>query len=151
MPRMAKGHRLRKGRFSEPGRIYSVTISCHQKSICFPDWPSGRCFVHAMHSVRNEAETLCFVVMPDHVHWLLQLQGSESLSRVVQKTKSTTTRAWRRTAGLECLLWQRGFYDRAIRKESDIKPVARYIVANPLRAGLVRNIADYPLWDAIWL
>jgi hypothetical protein len=28
---------------------------------------------------------------------------------------------------------------------------ARYIVANPLRAGLTRRLGDYPLWDAIWL
>jgi len=29
--------------------------------------------------------------------------------------------------------------------------VARYIVANPLRAGLVESVRDYPHWDAIWL
>jgi hypothetical protein len=29
--------------------------------------------------------------------------------------------------------------------------VARYIVANPLRAGLVEHLGDYPLWDAVWL
>jgi len=29
--------------------------------------------------------------------------------------------------------------------------MARYIVANPLRAGLVERIGDYPLWDATWL
>jgi hypothetical protein len=29
--------------------------------------------------------------------------------------------------------------------------MARYIIANPLRAGLVDRIGDYPLWDAMWL
>jgi len=29
--------------------------------------------------------------------------------------------------------------------------VARYIVANPIRAGLVDNIGQYPYWDAVWL
>jgi hypothetical protein len=29
--------------------------------------------------------------------------------------------------------------------------MARYVVANPLRAGLVKRLGDYPLWDAIWL
>jgi hypothetical protein len=29
--------------------------------------------------------------------------------------------------------------------------VARYIVANPLRAGLCRHLGDYPLWDSVWL
>ena len=31
------------------------------------------------------------------------------------------------------------------------KDVARYIVANPLRAGLVKKLADYPFWNAVWL
>jgi putative transposase len=48
-------------------------------------------------------------------------------------------------------VWQRGFYDRAIRKEEDLLAVARYIVANPLRAGLVSQLSDYPFWDAVWL
>jgi REP element-mobilizing transposase RayT len=46
---------------------------------------------------------------------------------------------------------QRAFYDHALRQDEDVQGVARYIVANPLRAGLVENIGDYPLWDAIWL
>lgn len=48
-------------------------------------------------------------------------------------------------------LWQKQYYDRAIRRKENIKQIARYIIANPLRAGLVDNIADYPHWDAIWL
>jgi REP element-mobilizing transposase RayT len=48
-------------------------------------------------------------------------------------------------------LWQKAFYDHALRKDEDVQNIARYIVANPLRAGLVKNIGEYPLWDAIWL
>ena len=44
-----------------------------------------------------------------------------------------------------------GYYDHAIRKEEDIKGLAHYIIANPLRAGLVTNINDYPHWDAVWM
>ncbi|MFM2004374.1 MAG: hypothetical protein RLZZ09_29 [Pseudomonadota bacterium] len=29
--------------------------------------------------------------------------------------------------------------------------IARYNVVNPLRAGLVDRIGDYPHWDAAWL
>jgi hypothetical protein len=48
-------------------------------------------------------------------------------------------------------IWQRGFFDRAIRKDDDLLGIARYIVANPLRAGIVDSVGDYPLWDAMWL
>ncbi|MFO1311380.1 MAG: hypothetical protein U1F41_04875 [Burkholderiales bacterium] len=48
-------------------------------------------------------------------------------------------------------LWQRGFHDHALRREEDIVDVARYVVANPLRAGLVGRIGDYPFWNCAWL
>jgi hypothetical protein len=47
--------------------------------------------------------------------------------------------------------WQKGFYDRALRSDEDVVVVARYIVANPLRNGLVERIGDYPYWNATWL
>jgi putative transposase len=46
---------------------------------------------------------------------------------------------------------KKAFYDHAVRKDEDVQGIARYIVANPLRAGLVKHIGYYPLWDAIWL
>ncbi len=42
------------------------------------------------------------------------------------------------------VLWQKGLFDRALRREEDLKAMARYIVANPLRAGLVEHIGQYP-------
>ena len=46
-------------------------------------------------------------------------------------------------------IWQPSYYDRALRAEDDRKHIARYIVANPLRAGLVKSIRHYPYWDSI--
>jgi len=48
-------------------------------------------------------------------------------------------------------IWQRGFHDHALRREEDLASAARYIVANPLRAGLCGKIGDYPYWNAQWL
>ena len=39
----------------------------------------------------------------------------------------------------------------AVRREEDLKMIARYIVTNPIRAGLVQKVGDYPLWDATWI
>ncbi|ELQ10491.1 hypothetical protein A986_22350 [Pseudomonas fluorescens BRIP34879] len=41
--------------------------------------------------------------------------------------------------------------DQAQRQQDDLVKTARHVVANPLRAGLVDRIGDYPLWDAVWL
>ena len=89
--------------------------------------------------------------MPDHLHWLMQVNGRRSLSESVCVVKSGAARQINALRGSLRRVWQRGFYDRAIRKEDDLVAIARYIVANPLRAGLVQSIKDYPHWDAIWL
>jgi REP element-mobilizing transposase RayT len=88
--------------------------------------------------------------MPDHVHLLLQT-NDEALSSLVRRLKSTTAQALNIKIGRRGRFWSPGFHDHAIRREKDVRSVARYIIANPLRAGLVENVGDYPWWDAIWL
>ncbi|SDJ90876.1 REP-associated tyrosine transposase [Microbulbifer yueqingensis] len=143
------GHRLRLGRHSEPNRIYLITAVCYRRRRVFADFWRGRAFVASLREVENSACTLCYVVMPDHIHWLMQLAEESNLSQTVQKVKALTTMLLRdRWHGQ---VWQRGFHDHALRSEEDVREVARYLVANPLRAGLVSSARYYPLWDAEWL
>jgi len=88
--------------------------------------------------------------MPDHLHWLVELSDVD-LSRLVLRVKSCSAIALNRALGQCGRLWQKGFHDHALRKDEDLRAVARYVVANPLRAGLVDSVGDYPHWDAPWL
>lgn len=94
---------------------------------------------------------LAWVLMPDHVHWLLQLGAKDDLSSVVNRLKSASSRRANKILGQKGAIWQKSFHDHALRAEEDVRAIARYIVANPLRAGLVDNVHNYPFWDAIWL
>ena len=121
-----------------------------------PSIPPARQATAVIDQLRREdlsgnTDTFAFVVMPDHFHWLITLTGSRPLSVSVNTVKSWSTRRINELAGSTGRLWSPGFFDRAIRKEEDLGAIARYIVANPLRAGLVRSIRDYPHWDAKWL
>ena len=91
-----------------------------------------RCFHDS--DVARQAQTLAFVVMHDHVHCLLQLEEDGNLSEVVRlyKTKVSLT--------LRQRIWQRGFHDHALREDEGVRDIARYIIANPLRSGLAKNI-----------
>ena len=149
---------LRVGRYSEEGRIYLLTTATWQRKPLFLNLVWGRIVVQAMRFQENEnrIESLAFVLMPDHLHWLLALQSQAKLSEVMKSVKSYSAKqigSIRREAGeLGCTrVWQDGFHDHALRREDDLSEVARYIVANPLRAGLVQKIGDYSLWDAKWL
>lgn len=151
MPRKAEGHRLRNGRWSEAGRIYLITAVTHQRQVLFDDLYTGRLLVRALMACQTQCDTLCYVVMPDHFHWMIQLHDQAELSATVQKAKSLTSRFVRRSDPNTGRIWQAGFHDHALRSEEDIRDVARYVVANPLRAGLVGSVRAYSLWDAVWL
>ena len=152
LPRQPNSHLLRRGRYSETGRAYLITAVVHQRHPLFRDFRLGRLLVAEFKRVHDSGQvnSLAWVIMPDYFHWLLDLNGP-TLPDVMRQTKSRSTLSINNARGSREKFWQRGYHDRAVRAEDDIRKMARYIVANPLRAGLVERIGDYPLWDAVWL
>ncbi len=97
---------------------------------------------------RGDACTFAFVVMPDHIHWLVSLENAQSLAVLVGTMKSRAARLVNaHCAPAHRFVWQPGFHDRALRRHENAHAIADYIVANPLRAGLAAEIGDYPHWD----
>ena len=101
-------------------------------------------------TAEHYVETLAWVVMPDHLHWLL-VPRQGALDAVVRRIKSRSAAFINREINTRGALWQKGYHDHALRKDEEVRAVARYIVANPLRARIVEHIGDYPLWDSIFL
>nr|WP_281269752.1 transposase [Marinospirillum perlucidum] len=89
--------------------------------------------------------------MPDHFHWLMQLGEEVTLSNSVRFVKSQATKKLGSQQPLLKRVWQEGFHDHQIRQEEDLKNLARYILGNPLRAGLVNSVRNYSFWDAAWI
>ena len=144
---------LRKGRRSEAGRPYLVTVATFQRRQLLGALMTARGVVRALRHMHElgHVESHCFVVMPDHFHWLFTLGTDKALAPAVQSAKAMASRNIRALAGSHETVWQRGFHDRAIRRDEDLAAVARYVVANPLRAGLVDTVGEWPHWDAAWL
>ena len=144
---------LRKGRVSLAGNAYHVTICTHGREQWFKDIYTGRIPVKHLQQLQSEKEinTIAWVVMPDHVHLLFQLGQHHNLSEVIKRFKGRSAIDINRHLHRKGTFWQAGFHDHGVRKEEDLKNIARYIVANPLRAKLVERIGDYPLWDAVWM
>ncbi len=144
---------LLKGRISETNRVYHITVCTENRLPWFLNIDCGRLVVKQMRLLEQQQSvwSLAWVVMPDHVHWLFQLGYMQSLSQTIKTFKGRTAIELNRYLQRRGALWQRGFHDHALRQEDDMKQIARYIITNPLRAGLVEHIGDYPLWDAVWL
>ncbi|MCK0715546.1 transposase [Chromohalobacter sarecensis] len=144
---------LRIGRRSLKGHAYHITTCTHQRQHLFTDWLLARRVIGSMKTLHDDqyVVSLCFVVMPDHIHWLFTLGEEQSLSQVVKRFKGRSAQSINRHLVRQGAVWEEGYHDHLIREEEDWQMVARYIVANPLRAGLVEDIGRYPHWDAIWL
>ena len=149
---MPHSQHLRSGRFSEAQRIYLLTATVDRREPVFADVRLGRLLVAELKAAHGDGlvDSLAWVVMPDHLHWLFVLQRG-SLSALMRLVKGRSARQINPCISHRGRLWQDGFHDRALRREEEVLPVARYIVANPLRAGLVQRVGDYPLWDAVWV
>lgn len=152
MPNDPSSFRLRTGRFSEAGRVYLISFNTKNRRQVFNDWHKGRLVVEELRRAHEQGltQSIAWVIMPDHVHWLLELDRA-SLSQLMKQVKARSAIAINRASPGYGFAWQPGYHDKAIRNNSEILSFARYIIANPLRAGLVDCIGDYPLWDATWL
>ena len=148
-----RGHReLRRGRVSLPGQVYHVTTTTRDRRPWFSDFHVACEAVRAFSTplALGDAALLAWVLMPDHWHGLIELGAMETLPVCVQRLKANTSRSFR-VGRQHDGIWAPGFHDRALRSSDDLRVAARYVIANPLRAGLVDEIGKYPYWDAVWL
>ncbi|MEZ4599556.1 MAG: transposase [Syntrophotaleaceae bacterium] len=143
---------LRKGRISQPGNHYLLTAKTHNRRPVFRDLQAARCCIRALRHQQEagRVNSLAFVVMPDHLHWLVELR-SGNLADVMRLVKGYVARTINRQTGSTGPLWQSGYHDHALRSDEDLREIARYVVANPVRAGLVESVWAYPHWDAVWV
>jgi putative transposase len=82
---------LRKGRYSAHGMTYHITTVTKGRAPLCADFTLGRVVVRQIKRLQDEghADTLCFVVMPEHLHWLMVLRGG-TLSDGVRRLKGRT-------------------------------------------------------------
>ena len=80
--------------------------------------------------------------MPDHLHTAVEGQTVDAdLRRFSARAKQFTGFYFKRTFGIR--LWQRYGYEHVIRSDETTASVIRYVLENPVRANLVRDVHDY--------
>jgi len=139
--------KLRLGRVSQPNCIYSITTVAAGRVPLFANPQNAEQVMEALRhcEIARITNNLAWVVMPDHLHWLLQLQ-SVSLGACLQRLKSRSARS----IGGAGSIWQTGYHDHAIRRDESLRDVANYLLHNPVRAGLCERPQDYPYAWCRW-
>src|SRR5256714_3096294 len=120
---------------------YFITICCRerrQNQLAVPKIGEP-----LMNTIRHRNERQIWyahvaVIMPDHVHLVLGFPDRERrIEVIVSKWKE-----W--TAKLLGIRWQRDFFEHRLRREESFREKADYVLANPVRAGLVDRAEDWP-------
>ena len=86
----------------------------------------------------NGVHTHEFIVMPNHIHGIMELSSSElSLTTIIQRFKTLTTTKYingvrhNHWYPFRKKLWQRNYYEHVIRDEKSLEEIQKYIVNNP--------------------
>jgi REP-associated tyrosine transposase len=132
--------------FSYLGRYaYLLTFVTYGRSPVFQD-PAAVAIVlsqilRATHEKHFEDIVHCF--MPDHVHLVVEgLEDGSDLKAFAAAAKQYS--GYNYAQARRAKLWQKGKNDRIIRDAVDLRDRVRYVVNNPVAAGLVTRPQDFP-------
>jgi putative transposase len=99
--------------------------------------------------------TVCYCIMPNHVHLVIDLNGystepyvkrpSYALSRILESLKRHSARQSNIVLQRTGHFWQKESYDHVVRDGNELNNIIRYIIENPVKAGLVSSY-DQWLW-----
>jgi putative transposase len=141
----------RLARFSYRGRYrYFVTCCARDRARAFV-WERrvSSALQQLLHTAREQRfAVLSYCFMPDHLHVLIRGEGDNADFRTFMTLFRRRAACWHARAFGE-RLWQVGYYEHVLRDDEPTGPIVRYIVQNPVRAGLVADVAQYPFsWVA---
>ena len=140
----------RLGRLFDTSPLYFVTFCTHlRKPYLARDEVHAAFFAHSKRAHRDfDTAVGRYVIMPDHVH--LFVRGSQifRLGPWVGHLKQTLAKA----AGLSRTkrqLWEEGFFDHVLRSDESYAQKWNYVRENPVRAGLVNPVEDWPIKERL--
>lgn len=118
-----------------------------QKIAEYEDAGYGQCFLRderiaaimqdtLKHFDGERYQLICWCIMPNHVHVLIEVNEGWSLSRIMHGWRSYTANEANRILGRTGKFWMEEYYDRYIRDDNHLQNTINYILNNPANAGL---------------
>jgi putative transposase len=130
-------------RFQTCRQVHFLTFSCYRQRPNFGNVVACSTFVSALERVRRDYD-LCvygYVVMPEHVHLLVNEPKRGTLAQAMQSLKQGVARRLALRAADS--FWQARYYDFNVWSERKFVEKLRYIHRNPVKRGLVARPEDY--------
>ena len=85
-----------------------------------------------------------FVIMPDHIHLLVEVANDMTIEKAMQFVKGRFSHRLSHELGYKGEVWQRGFTEVQVMNQQGFEAHRAYIAENPVKAGLAASAAEYP-------
>jgi putative transposase len=133
-------------RFHRAESLHFITFSCFHR-LALLEAPGARETVEAVLEqtrARHEARVYAYVLMPEHLHLLVNEPPRILLAQFLKAVKQVTSR---KLKGPREKFWQGRYFDSNVHGEKARSEVIRYIHRNPVKRGLVGSPEQYP-WSS---
>ena len=124
-------------------RTFFVTTRTYMDRRLFQVDRNAELLVDVLRSCVPQFQIHDFVVMPDHVHLLLSVDGNLSIEKAMQLIKGRFSYRVKKELGYAGEVWQRGFSEVRVNDEESFRRYREYIAQNPVQAGLVASAEMY--------
>ncbi len=119
---------------------FFITICCQRRGInqlCLPRVGDSLLESARFYLAQRKWFPFVFLLMPDHLHLIVAFGHEEDMAKVIAVWKGFHAKQ-------HGIVWQRGFFDHRLRRDESWEEKARYILHNPVRAGLIQEGEKWP-------
>ncbi len=137
-------HMARQPRIQYSGAFYHITVRGNEKRVIFTDDQDRNVFLKILKDVISRHNLLCYAycLMDNHFHLLIETPDG-NIARAMHNLNGSYAQYFNKTHERVGHLFQNRYYTSLLEKEAHLIELARYIVLNPVRAGLVKNPGDW--------
>ena len=129
-----------------PSRIFFATTKASMGKRLLQSERNASLLIDVLRSLVAERKFKLhdFVIMPDHVHLMIEVVGDMTIEKAMQLIKGRFSHRLSHEFGYKGEVWQRGFTETQIMNKQDLDAHRAYIAENPVQAGLVDSGEKYP-------
>lgn len=96
---------------------------------------------------RHRVKLFGFCLMPNHFHLVVEPAHQTALSQFMQWLLTSHVRRYHKHYGSSGHVWQGRFKSFAVQRDEYLITTLRYVLQNPVRAGLSETVHEWP-WSS---
>ncbi len=135
-----------------PNYPHHVVQRGHNRQVVFAHEDDFARYVKDLRELKDVfgVKVFAFCLMTNHVHLLLAPSTTEGLAQLMKTLAARMTRYRNKLEGRSGTLWESRYKSSVVQSDGYLLACSRYIELNPVRAGMVERVEDYP-WSSFGL